>query len=256
MFSRTGLGVLNTTGSPTTNFSSATSASPFTVALAFHDLLLVSTYATTTTQTPTSVKWGSQSMTLIDAVGRFQVWGLLCTTAGTADVTVTYASATYMVGSVDRLTGTYTPYWENSLGFTVPIGTGHITQNVDVASRTAHLYIAFEGTDSSQLNDTPPANGFVVYTAGADITLTTSDAISSGGREVSGPSSSDIDAKLGGALTGIGNAVIVVVPTSPGVVLGGYTSYDVGQFDAGSPEAQIDPAAAKRIAQGDRRFFQ
>lgn len=41
----------------------------------------------------------------------------------------------------------------------------------------------------------------------------------------------------------------------PSVSLGGYTSYDLGIFDAGSPEPSVLPEVAKKIAQGDRRFM-
>lgn len=43
------------------------------------------------------------------------------------------------------------------------------------------------------------------------------------------------------------------VPT-PTVKLGGYTSYDINRFDIGSPEDNILPENAKKIAQGDLRF--
>jgi hypothetical protein len=36
--------------------------------------------------------------------------------------------------------------------------------------------------------------------------------------------------------------------------LGGYTSYDIGRFNDGSPEATILPEAAARVARGDHRY--
>lgn len=46
-----------------------------------------------------------------------------------------------------------------------------------------------------------------------------------------------------------------VAPPPVTVSLGGYTSYDLGLFDAGSPENPVPPEVAARIARGDKRFM-
>lgn len=44
-------------------------------------------------------------------------------------------------------------------------------------------------------------------------------------------------------------------PAAPARAISGYTSYTVGRFGIGDPEAQVLPEVAKRMAQGDLRFF-